>query len=70
MEITLDFFSWNGESYDRESESLKERAYAPELLTEWLRKSGMEVLAIYGDDTFQAPVKNTQRLIFVTRKSE
>lgn len=70
VEITLDFFSWNGESYDRESESFKERAYAPELLTEWLRESGMEVLAIYGDDTFQTPVENTQRLIFVTRKSE
>ncbi|MBC8569558.1 class I SAM-dependent DNA methyltransferase [Zongyangia hominis] len=70
VEIALDFFSFNGESYDRESECFKERAYPPEELEGWLQKAGMEVLGIFGDDTLEPPKADAQRLIFVTRKSE
>lgn len=67
-EITLDFFEKSGETYNRYTENFCERAYTDEQLTKALKKAGLEVLAILGENTLKAPQKDCQRKIFVTRK--
>ncbi|MBC8546804.1 class I SAM-dependent methyltransferase [Clostridiaceae bacterium NSJ-31] len=69
VQIDLDFFvKEEGERYRRESESFCERAYEREELEQMLHSAGLEILAVYGDDTLQPPQEDTQRLIYVTRK--
>ncbi|WP_312644496.1 class I SAM-dependent methyltransferase [Hydrogenoanaerobacterium sp.] len=66
--IDLDFFVKEGENYRRESENFCERAYTPEELDGFIKAAGLETIAVYGDDTLDAPTETTQRLIYVTRK--
>ncbi len=67
-EITLDFFEKNGDAYNRYRESFLERAYTDEQLTGALKKAGLEIVAVLGENTMKAPKENCQRKIFVTRK--
>ncbi len=68
VKMNLEFFEReeNG-MYTRTSDSFSERAYSPEMLGKMLEKKGFEVLAQYGDDTFEAPNETTQRIVFVAR---
>ena len=68
VEISLDFFIREGELYRRESECFSERAYTQEELEQVIQAAGLEVLAVYGEDTTEPPTPTTQRLIYVTRK--
>lgn len=68
VNIGLDFFVKDGEIYRRESESFRERAYATAELAEFIRHAGLELVALYEGDTFDAPGDKTQRLVYVTRK--
>ncbi len=67
-EITLDFFEKNGEIYNRYTENFCERVYTDEQLTKALKKAGLELVAVLGENSFKAPEKDCQRKIFVTRK--
>ena len=67
-EITLDFFENNGKAYNRYTESFCERVYTDEQLTKALKKAGLELVAVLGENSFKAPAKDCQRKIFVTRK--
>ena len=56
VDISLDIFAQEeGEGYRRYTESFSERAYSHEQILEFIEKSGMKLLAVYGDDTFNPP---------------
>ncbi len=67
-EITLDFFERNGEAYNRYSESFSERAYTDKEITAALKKAGLEIVAILGENTMSKPKEDCQRKVFVARK--
>ncbi len=65
VDISLDIFAQEeGEGYQRYTESFSERAYSHEQILEFIEKSGMKLLAVYGDDTFNPPAGTSQRLIY------
>lgn len=68
VKIALDFFERDGHVYHRSSEHFFERAYSRELLEKMLQEAGLEVLAVYGDGTFEEPGETCERAVFVTRK--
>ena len=70
VNISLDFFAYDEESdsYSRSSEQFRERSYEPQWLEALLDETGFDVLAVYGDDSREAPKEDTQRLIYVARK--
>ena len=68
VRMNLEFFEReeNG-MYSRSSESFSEKAYSEEDIERLLADSGFEVLAKYGDDTFEPPTETTQRIVYVAR---
>ena len=68
VRFMLDFFVFNGESYDRYSEEFYEKAYSVETLCELLNKSGFKEINIYGGFDFSEPKDDSERLYFVCRK--
>lgn len=66
VEISLDIFEQleDRNDYQRYSECFSERAYSHEQILGFLKESGMELLAIYGDDTLEPPSDMSQRLIY------
>ena len=65
VDISLDLLAQEeGEGYRRYTESFSERAYSHEQILEFIEKSGMKLLAVYGDDTFNPPAGTSQRLIY------
>ena len=68
VDIELDFFEREGRVYHRTSESFSERAYTDDELTQMLNKSGFDIIARYGDMTFELPKVDEQRVIYIARK--
>ncbi len=68
VQIDLDFFEKNENCYYRTSESFCERAYSHEELVEMLEKCDFELLAVYGDMSFEKPKEDEERAIYVARK--
>lgn len=66
IRILLDFFVFNGKSYDRFSEEFCERAYSTDELIKLL--DGFEIINIYDDLTLNAPNNESERLYFVCRR--
>lgn len=68
VSMELEFFEKleNG-LYQRSSDSFSEKAYSEEQLENSLKNAGFQVLAKYGDDTFEPPDENTQRIVYVTK---
>ena len=69
VDIALDFFEEEDGAYFRSSEDFCERAYSEESLRDMLKNAGFEVLAVWGDLSFDAPKADEQRLIFVAQKT-
>ena len=70
VEMTLDIFSQEEDGrYTRQTDTITERVYPREELERMIRGAGLELLAVYGDDTFAAPDPTAQRAIYVTRKA-
>lgn len=68
-DISLDFFTEQSDGrYRRTGEHFAERGYEVETIEEMLTRSGLELLKLYGDDSFSPPTATTERLIYVTRK--
>lgn len=67
VDISLDIFARDEgeERYERYSEAFTERAYSHEEILGFLRSSGLELLAVYGDDSMEPPGETTQRAIYV-----
>lgn len=68
VRMNLEFFEeLDSGLYERSSDSFSEKAYKESELEKALKESGFEVLAKYGDDTFEAPTDNTQRIVYAAR---
>ncbi len=71
VSIYLDFFIPDDDGlYERYSEDFTETAYPIEQITHSLENIGFELLAVYGDDSFDTVNDKTERAIFVVRKSD
>lgn len=68
VEINLDFFTPDGESYYRTSECFCERAYTQQEMANALQRAGLKIEAVYDDMTESAPTDKSERVIYVTRK--
>jgi 2-polyprenyl-3-methyl-5-hydroxy-6-metoxy-1,4-benzoquinol methylase len=66
--VSLDFFVRHGMVYERTSEHFSERAYQQEAVCAILKKVGLEVKAVWGDLTFQAPGPKEERMVFAVCK--
>ncbi len=68
-EISLDvFIEQKGGLFKRFSESFSERAYSAEFLSNALEKSGFTIIGRYDGYSDKAPGKETQRVLYVTRR--
>ena len=70
INIDLDLFEREGETYRRYSEHFKERAYEIDELTEMLSQSGFEVKAVYRDMSTDPLQADSDRAVFVARIRE
>lgn len=68
VRIILDFFFFNGESYDRYSEEFCERAYSVDELTTMLNNAGFNDIKVFSELTLDAPKPDDERLYFVCKK--
>lgn len=68
VRMHLEFFEReeNG-MYSRSSDDFSEKAYSEEELEKLLEECGFELLAKYGDDTYEAPADTTQRIVYIAR---
>ena len=68
VRMHLEFFEHeeNG-MYSRSSDDFSEKAYSEEELEKLLEECGFELLAKYGDDTYEAPADTTQRIVYTAR---
>ncbi|MGN0458298.1 MAG: class I SAM-dependent DNA methyltransferase [Eubacterium sp.] len=68
VRIMLDFFVFNGESYDRFSEEFCEKAYPIEVLKKMLFDVGFSDVMIYDDLSLDKPKRNSERVYFVCKR--
>ena len=68
VRILLDFFVFNGSSYDRYSEEFYEKAYSIDEIVSAL--DGFEIIDIFDDLTFDKPKDDSERLYFVCKRKD
>lgn len=69
VDITLDFFQQTKKNqYVRQREQFSERIFSDELIRRLFVQSGFSLLHTYGDDSFDEPQKDTQRLVYIAKK--
>lgn len=68
VDISLDFFVKDGESYFRESEQFSEKAYTNEQVKTACENAGLEILEIFDDYTLKPLNDKSQRAVVVARK--
>ena len=68
VRVLIDLFCYNGESYDRLSDSFIERAYTHRQLAAAL--SEFEILGRYAELTTDDPGPETQRVFYVCKRKE
>ncbi|MCM1114405.1 MAG: class I SAM-dependent methyltransferase [Clostridium sp.] len=66
VRILLDFFVFNGKSYDRFSEEFTEKAYSVRELKSKL--ASFEIIGIYDELTENEPKEDSERIYFVCKK--
>ncbi len=68
VKMNLEFFEReeNG-MWSRSSDGFSEKAYSEEEIERLLSETGFEVLAKYGDDTFDPPAPDSQRIVYAAR---
>ncbi len=64
----LTFFCKNAEEYVRFDEQHSERAYEIEEIKSLIESSGMRLLKVYHDRSFESPRKNSERVFFVLQE--
>lgn len=70
VRILLDFFAFNGESYDRYSEEFNEYAYTVEELTKMINSAGFNDVMIFDELTHSEPKEDSERIYFVCKKED
>lgn len=68
VRIILDFFVYNGKSYDRYSEEFYEKAYEIEELMSAL--SQFEIIGVYDELTENLPKEDSERVYFVCKRKK
>lgn len=69
-DICLDFFENKNGAYIRSTEEFSERVYSIEELTKMLGKAGMDIVDVFGENSFLPPKKNEERNIIIARKGK
>lgn len=70
VDISLDIFGKNESGlYERYYDELSEIAVEREVIEKMLVSAGFSVEAVYDFDTFNPPADNSEKLVFVARKS-
>ena len=67
-DMKLDFFTLNGELYEKSTEYITERVYSKKELSDMLNNAGLKLEAVLGENSFSPPTKTSQRNIYITRK--
>lgn len=67
-EFDINFFVKNGRDYKRFNEIHYERAYSDKEIKNFLKKSGLELLAVYDDLTENLPEKKSEKVFYIARK--
>ena len=69
VDITLDFFEKSGKLYERSREHFAEVAFPSDRIVKALQNAGFSDIAVYDDMSFAPPKLDSQRLVYVARKS-
>lgn len=68
VKMNLEFFEREENGlYSRSSDGFSEKAYSEEDIEKLLDECGFELVAKYGDDTFDAPTETSQRIVYTAR---
>lgn len=68
VRMRLEFFEREENGlYSRSSDAFSEKAYSEDDLEKLLEECGFELLAKYGDDTFEAPTETSQRIVYAAK---
>lgn len=68
VKMNLEFFEREENGlYSRSSDGFSEKAYSEEDIERLLDECGFELIAKYGDDTFDAPTETSQRIVYTAR---
>ena len=68
VKMQLEFFELEENGlYSRSSDAFSEKAYSEEELEKLLTDAGFEILAKYGDDTFDPPAADSQRIVYAAK---
>ncbi len=62
VDMSLDIFISQGDSYVRECEYFSERAYEIDEICQWLKESGFSVSGVYDDMKFRKPKDSSHRV--------
>ena len=68
VDIQLDFFQRENDTYFRSSESFSERAYPQETVLAMLEQSGFGNCKVYEELSFNPPKETSQRLVYAAQK--
>ena len=69
VKIHLDFSVRKGLfSLELYSEEFSERTFSDEEINEALKEAGLELIAVYGENSFDAPRADSERNIYITRR--
>ncbi len=68
--MQLDFFVKDREDYRRLTDEVRERAYSKQTLCRLLTDAGFEPLAVLDDMTLLPPREDSERLVFVARRTQ
>ncbi|MBQ8960717.1 MAG: class I SAM-dependent methyltransferase [Ruminococcus sp.] len=69
-EVRMDLVFFEQEEnglWSRSSDSFSEKAYSEELIERLLDESGLDLVAKYGEDSFEPPKPDSQRIVYVAR---
>ncbi|MCM1133407.1 MAG: class I SAM-dependent methyltransferase [Ruminococcus flavefaciens] len=68
VKMNLEFFELEENGlYSRSSDNFSEKAYSEDDIESLLTETGFEILGKYGDDTFEPPAPDCQRIVYAVR---
>ncbi len=67
VSMQLDFFLEEDGVYRRYTDAVRERAYALPTWKKLLTQAGFELLAVYGERSFESPAEDAERWVLVAR---
>ncbi len=68
VNIELNIFKKEDDKYIKLEENFSERAYSIDEIKEFIEYSNLKLINIYDNYSYNAPKKDSQRLVFVVKK--